>query len=73
MVKGVVRAPTLDLANRDLITSHLNAIWLASSEAALSANIAEVLDTVSDDLPGYAPTWRKRSQSRESPRQPQDP
>jgi hypothetical protein len=51
MVKGVVRAPTLDLANRDLITSHLNAIWLAASEAALSANIAEVLDTVSDDLP----------------------
>jgi superfamily II DNA/RNA helicase len=51
MVKGVVRAPTLDLANRDLITSHLHAIWLASSEAALSANIAEVLDTASDDLP----------------------
>ena len=51
MVKGVVRAPTLDLANRDLVTSHLHAIWLASSEVALSANIAEVLDTVSDSLP----------------------
>ena len=51
MVKGIVRAPTLDLANRDLITSHLHAIWLASSEAALSANIAEVLEAGSDDLP----------------------
>lgn len=51
MVKGVVRAPTLDLANRDLVTSHLHAIWLASSQAALSANIAEVLDTASDSLP----------------------
>jgi len=72
MVKGVVRAPTLDLANRDLITSHLNAIWLASSEAALSANIAEVLDTDPTILP-VRTDLAETSQSRESPRQPQDP
>ena len=64
MVKGVVRAPTLDLANRDLITSHLNAIWLASSEAALSANIAEVLDTASDDLPVRAELTETLSKPR---------
>ena len=64
MVKGVVRAPTLDLANRDLITSHLNAIWLASSEAALSANIAEVLDAASDDLPVRADLTEMLSKPR---------
>ena len=28
MVHGVVKAPTLDLANRDLVESHLHAVWL---------------------------------------------
>ncbi len=51
MVQGVVRAPTLDLANRDLVTSHLNATWLAASEYPLASNIADVLNTVPDDMP----------------------
>lgn len=44
MVHGEVRAPLLDLANRDLIAAHLQAIWLASSQHPLPSGIAEVLD-----------------------------
>ncbi len=51
MVQGVVRAPTLDLANRDLITSHLNAVWLSASETPLPAEIAGVLDINADAMP----------------------
>jgi len=49
MVHGVVRAPTLDLANRDLVESHLQAVWLASARIALDVSIAPMLDL---DLPG---------------------
>ena len=44
MVHGEVRAPTLDLANEDLVRSHLQAVWLASTEWRLSPSIAEVID-----------------------------
>lgn len=44
MVHGEVRAPTLDLANEDLVRSHLQAVWLAATEWRLSASIAEVID-----------------------------
>ena len=43
MVHGEVKAPLLDLANRDLIDSHLQAVWLSCVEAALEASIAELL------------------------------
>lgn len=43
MVHGEVRAPLLDLANRDLVESHLSAVWLACTEQPLSASIAELL------------------------------
>ncbi len=43
-VKGVVRAPTIDLTNQDMIESHLQAIWLAETRTALSPKIAVVLD-----------------------------
>lgn len=49
MVHGVVRAPTLDLANRDLVESHLQAIWLANTHVALDVSIAPMLDL---DQPG---------------------
>ena len=45
MIQGVVRPPAIDLANQDLIDSHLHALWLAESEQALHSTIAEVLDT----------------------------
>jgi superfamily II DNA/RNA helicase len=44
MVHGEVRAPTLDLANEDLVRSHLQAVWLAATESRLSPSISEVID-----------------------------
>ena len=44
MVRGIVKAPTLDLANRDLIESHLHAVWLAESRQGLANDIPGVLD-----------------------------
>ena len=44
MVHGVVKPPTLDLANRDLVESHLQAVWLACAQVALPSSIAELLD-----------------------------
>lgn len=49
MVHGIVRAPTLDLSNRDLIDSHLQAVWLASTQVPLDDSIAPMLDL---DQPG---------------------
>jgi hypothetical protein len=49
MVHGIVRAPTLDLANRDLVESHLQAVWLANAHIALDVSIAPMLDL---DQPG---------------------
>ena len=51
MVHGEVRAPSLDLANRDLIESHLQAVWLASSETPLAGSIARLLDLTSAERP----------------------
>jgi hypothetical protein len=48
-VKGVVRAPTIDLTNQDMVESHLQAIWLAQTRTALSPKIADVLNL---DAPG---------------------
>lgn len=44
LVAGVVRPPALDLANRDLLTSHLHAEWLAAASVPLKASIPENLD-----------------------------
>ena len=43
MVHGEVRAPVLDLANRDLIDSHLQAVWLSCVDQRLDPCIAELL------------------------------
>lgn len=44
MVYGEVRAPLLDLANRDLVDSHLQAVWLSCVPMPLAASIGEMLD-----------------------------
>lgn len=44
MVHGIVRPPTLDLANRDLVESHLHAVWLAAAQIELDSSIAPMLD-----------------------------
>jgi hypothetical protein len=44
MVHGVVKAPTLDLCNRDLIESHLHAVWMAAARRLIDTSIAPLLD-----------------------------
>jgi hypothetical protein len=44
MVHGEVRAPTLDLANKDLVRSHLQAVWLAATATPLHAAISQVVE-----------------------------
>ena len=66
-VKGVVRAPTIDLTNQDMVESHLQAVWLAETRTALSPRIAEVLNLDDAGRPlaapiaeSLAPGWRRR-------------
>lgn len=51
MVHGEVRSPLIELANRQLLESHLQAIWLAASGQALSKAIAEVVQPEQPGLP----------------------
>ncbi len=51
MVHGIVKAPSLDLNNQDLIESHLHAEWLAAAQVELDPSIAHILDLDSPDLP----------------------
>lgn len=51
MVAGIVKPPALDLANEDLLRSHLHAVWLALSGQKLAADIPEVLDLSRDGAP----------------------
>ena len=43
MVHGEVRAPLLDLANRELVESHLHAVWLACTQQPLDPEISKLL------------------------------
>ena len=52
MVAGAVNPPTIDLANEDLIRSHLQAVWLAETGVWLGPSVRDVLDREKpDDLP----------------------
>lgn len=51
MVHGEVRPPLLDLANRDLVESHLSAVWLACTEVPLDPSIAELLVLTNPERP----------------------
>jgi ATP-dependent helicase YprA (DUF1998 family)/very-short-patch-repair endonuclease len=44
MVAGAVTPPRLDLGNEELIRSHLQAIWLASTGTDLGQSLAEILE-----------------------------
>ena len=44
MVYGQVSPPTLDIANEDLIASHLHAVWLNETRKALPATVNDMLD-----------------------------
>src|SRR5439155_11406080 len=59
MVHGEVRPPLIDLANRDLVESHLKAVWLACTEVALDPSIAELL-VLQDPARPLTPDLRTR-------------
>jgi len=51
MVAGVVRPPALDITNKELVRSHLHAIWLAEAKLKLSSDIPEILDLKQEKYP----------------------
>lgn len=51
MVHGQVNPPTLDLANRELIQSHLHAVWLAETGKKLDNSVRGMLDMNAPDAP----------------------
>lgn len=51
MVHGEVRPPLIDLANRELIESHLQAIWLAATGFELDSAISNILQLSAPGLP----------------------
>ncbi len=59
MVHGIVKAPTLDLANRDLVESHLHAIWLSAAQVQLDTSIAPMLELDKIDQPLKDALWQK--------------
>ena len=48
MVGGSVAPPRLDLANEDLVRSHVHAIWLAETGQDLHGSLTDVLDVGGD-------------------------
>jgi ATP-dependent helicase YprA (DUF1998 family) len=48
MVAGSVQPPRLDLTNRDLVQSHVHAIWLAETGQSMKARLTEVVDAAGD-------------------------
>jgi hypothetical protein len=48
MVSGKIKPPRIDLANEDLIRSHVHAIWLAETGASLGRSLKDVLDLSGD-------------------------
>jgi superfamily II DNA/RNA helicase/very-short-patch-repair endonuclease len=70
MVHGHVSPPTLDLANEDLIRSHLHAVWLNETRKALPKTVNHLLDMnnpekmpVLDDFSGQMDTKEARERS----------
>lgn len=51
MVHGEVTPPMLDLANEELVTSHLFATWLAETGVRLPSGINELVDVEQPDKP----------------------
>ncbi len=49
MVAGSVQAPRLDLANEELIRSHVNAVWLAETGQSMKSSVTDLLETDGDD------------------------
>jgi superfamily II DNA/RNA helicase len=48
MVHGTVRTPSLDLSNKDLIDSHMLAVWFSQAHCSIGSSIPDVLDLEHD-------------------------
>lgn len=48
MVAGAVSPPRLDIANEDLIESHVHAIWLTEANLSLGSSLKDILDLEGD-------------------------
>ena len=44
MVSGQVAAPRIDLANEDLVRSHVQAVWLSESRMSLGSSLVDLVD-----------------------------
>ncbi|HEY7782755.1 MAG TPA: DEAD/DEAH box helicase [Ktedonobacterales bacterium] len=53
MVSGAVTPPRLDLANEDLVRSHIHAIWLAETGRTLGRSLKDLLE-LTGEPPGLA-------------------
>ena len=51
MVAGAVSAPTLELANEELLKAHFRALWLAATRQRLPGKVKELVDLASEDRP----------------------
>lgn len=68
MVRGAVTPPRIELANKDLLESHVHAIWLAETGLSLGKTLGDVLDLSQSD---GEPSMRLKDSVRadvESPR-----
>ena len=45
MVSGTVVTPSLDLANEQLVFSHMMAVWFAEAKCRIKSSVSEVLET----------------------------
>ncbi|GIG65147.1 protein kinase domain-containing protein [Phytomonospora endophytica] len=55
MVSGSVTPPRLDLCNEDLITSHIQSIWLTEADISPGKDIPSTVDTSAFDDEDFAP------------------
>ena len=55
MVSGEVREPALDLSNRELVQSHLQAVWLATTERDLGSSVKGLVDPAQPGIPILPP------------------
>ncbi len=51
MVAGAVCAPTLELANEELLKAHFRALWLAATRQRLPGKVKEMVDLATADRP----------------------
>ncbi|MEU5638400.1 DEAD/DEAH box helicase [Streptomyces milbemycinicus] len=54
MVSGSVTPPRLDLANEELIRSHVHSVWLAETGEPLGSRLTDILDA---ETPGQDSQW----------------